>query len=324
MSHKILISAPYMQGVLERFIPLLEGHDLEVLVPPVDERLGEEELLAHIDGVSGVICGDDAFTRRVLEQANDLAIISKWGTGIDSIDQDAARDLGIQVSNTPDAFTNAVADSVLGYMLAFCRQIPWMDRDVKAGTWSKRPGFALHEATVGIIGVGNIGSAVARRAAAFGATILGNDITSISSDLRASIGLEAVDKHTLLERSKFVSLNCDLNPTGRKIIGAKELERMRKDAVLINTARGPLVDEPALVEALESGQIAGAALDVFEQEPLPKDHPLRSMDNVLLAAHNANASPAAWEAVHENTIRNLLYGLGIEANESLFVKVQGT
>jgi len=200
----------------------------------------------------------------------------------------------------------------MGYLLAFARRQPWMDREMKAGKWQKLPGRALHECTLGIIGVGNIGKAVARRARAFGMTILGNDIVEIDHVFLAETGVEMTSLDDLLSRSDFVSLNCDLNPTSRHLINARTLSLMRPTAVLINTARGPIVDEPALVEALQSGIIAGAALDVFEAEPLPLDSPLLTMDNVLLAPHNANSSPAAWERVHWNTIKNLVEGLGLE------------
>jgi D-3-phosphoglycerate dehydrogenase len=141
--------------------------------------------------------------------------------------------------------------------------------------------------------------------------LLGNDIVTIDPAFTAKHGVRMTMLDDLLARSDFVSLNCDLNPTSRHIIDAQALALMKPAAVLINAARGPLVGEPALVEALQAGRLAGAALDVFEEEPLPPDSPLRAMDNVMLAPHNANSSPAAWERVHENTIRNLLDGLGI-------------
>jgi len=130
-------------------------------------------------------------------------------------------------------------------------------------------------------------------------------------------GLLPVDLGTLLERSDFVTLHCDLNATSRHLIGAAELVRMRPSAVLVNTSRGPVVDEEALVAALQAGRIAGAALDVFEHEPLPLDSPLRRMDNVLLAAHDSNSSPRAWEAVHRSTLRNLLEGLGVSGADPI-------
>ncbi len=303
---KILFSAPYMQPYLERFRPRLEAEGCELIVPPVTERLGEEELLQLVGDIDGAICGDDRFTERVLRAAPRLKVISKWGTGIDSIDREAAARLGIAVRNTPNAFTEAVADSVFAYMLCFARRTPWMDRAMKAGVWQKIPGFALHECTLGVIGVGNIGKAVLRRAKAFGMRLLGNDIVPIDAAFIAEVGMQMVDKETLLREADFVSLNCDLNPTSYHLMGDAQFALMKPTAYLINTSRGPVVDEQALIRALREGRIAGAGLDVFEEEPLPPDSPLRQFDNVLLAPHNANSSPEAWERVHENTIRNLL------------------
>ncbi|WP_322507735.1 phosphoglycerate dehydrogenase [Anaerolinea sp.] len=308
----VLLSAPYMIPVVDRFRPVFAHYGLELIIPPVRERLEEAELLEYAGQFDGAICGDDRFTARVIERCLPrLKVISKWGTGIDSIDRQAAQRLGVQVRNTPNAFTLPVSDSVMGYILAFARQIPWMDRAVKSGVWAKLPGYSLSERTLGVVGVGNIGKAVIRRARAFGMKILGNDIVPIAPDFILENGVEMTSLHDLLERSDFVSLNADLNPTSYHLINAETLAHMKPTAVLINTARGPLVDEPALIRALEEKRIAGAALDVFEIEPLPEDSPLRRMENVLLAAHNSNSSPAAWERVHWNTIRNLLDGLGI-------------
>ncbi|HPO58496.1 MAG TPA: NAD(P)-dependent oxidoreductase, partial [Anaerolineaceae bacterium] len=260
----------------------------------------------------GAICGDDRFTERVQQACLPrLKVISKWGTGVDSIDREAAARLGIQVRNTPNAFTLPVSDSVMGYILAFARRQPWMDREMKAGKWEKIPGFSLSEATLGVIGVGNVGKAVLRRARTFGMRLLGNDIQPIAPDFVLENGVEMTTLEDLLQRADFVSLNADLNPTSYHIINERTLALMRPNAVLINTARGPLVDEAALIAALEAGRIGGAALDVFEVEPLPLTSPLLRMDNVMLAPHNSNSSPAAWERVHLSTIRNLLEGLGI-------------
>lgn len=314
----ILVSAPYMIPELDRFRPVLARYGLEAIVAPVIERLSEEELLAYAGQFDGAICGDDAFTRRVLEACTPrLNVISKWGTGIDSIDRDAARDLGVEICNTPNAFTLPVADSVLGYMLAFARRLPWMDTAIKAGRWEKQLSRSLSECTLGVVGVGNIGKAVLRRAKAFGMKLLGNDIVEIPPDFLAEFGVEMTSLADLLARADFVSLNCDLNPSSLGLMNRETLAQMKPSGVLINTARGPIVREAALVEALQNGALAGAALDVYEREPLPPDSPLRAMDNVLLAAHNANASPAAWERVHWNTLKNLLQGLGIQVQGDL-------
>ena len=302
-----------MLPFLDRFRPVLERHGLDLITPEVRERLEEDEILKFAGQFDGTICGDDRYTARVLEACLPrLKVISKWGTGIDSIDSAAAYRLGIQVCRTPNAFTLPVTDTVFGYMLAFARRHPWMDREMKSGKWEKIPGKALHECTLGIIGVGTIGKVVALRARAFGMTVLGNDIVDIDHVFIAESGIQMINLDTLLKNSDFVSVNCDLNPTSHHLITTRTLNLMRPNAVLINTARGPIVDETALVAALQAGTIAGAALDVFEIEPLPAGSPLMKMDNVMLAPHNANSSPTAWERVHWNTIYNLLTGLGID------------
>jgi D-3-phosphoglycerate dehydrogenase len=240
-----------------------------------------------------------------------LKVISKWGTGVDSIDAAAAARLEIKVGRTPNAFTLPVADTVLGYILAFARRLPWMDRAMRAGVWEKLPSRALSECTLGVVGVGNCGKAVLRRARAFGMKLLGNDIIPIAPDFTLENSVEMTSLEDLLAHADFVSLNCDLNPTSYHLINSRTLTLMQPTAILINAARGPVVDEPALIEALQTGTIFGAGLDVYETEPLPTDSLLLQMDNVLLAPHNANSSPAAWERVHRNTIRNLLEGLKI-------------
>jgi len=243
-----------------------------------------------------------------------LKVISKWGTGIDSIDAEACSRYGIKLGRTLNAFTTPVADSVLGYMLAFARRQPWMDREMKSGKWEKIPGLALSECTLGVIGVGNIGKAVTRRARAFGMKVFGNDIVQIDHVFVSETGIEMTSLEALLTNSDFVSVNCDLNPTSHHLMNSDTFALMKPTAVLINTARGPLVEEKALIEALQAKHLAGAALDVFEYEPLPLESPLLKMDNVMLAPHNSNSSPTAWERVHWNTIRNLMDGLGIDSS----------
>lgn len=314
MSFTVLLSAPYMLPTLGRFKPVFDYYGIELIIADVHERLSEEEILAYAGQFDGVICGDDRFTERVQRACLPrLKVISKWGTGIDSIDKAAADRLGIMVCRTPNAFTLPVADSVIGYILAYARRLPWMDAAMKQGTWEKLPGRSLSECTLGVVGVGNVGKAVLRRARPFGMRLLGNDIVPIAPDFVLENNVEMTGLRDLLERSDFVSVNCDLNPTSYHLMNAERLGWMKPDAVLINTARGPIVEEPALIAALQSEKIGGAALDVFEVEPLPLDSPLLRMDNVMLAAHNSNASPSAWERVHWNTIRNLLEGLGLDA-----------
>ena len=308
----VLVSAPYIIPIIDRFQHVFEEHLLKLIIADVHERLSEEQVLAYAGQFDGTLCGDDQYSARVLEACTPrLKVISKWGTGIDSIDQQTARRLGIKVHRTPNAFTLPVADTVLGYILAFARQHPWMDSDMKAGKWEKISGRSLSECRLGVVGIGNIGKAVIRLGRAFGMQALGNDIIEIDPDFVLDNGVGMTSLDDLLRRSDFVSLNCDLNPTSYRLINALSMRLMKPTAVIINTSRGTIIDEQALIEALQSGTISGAALDVFEEEPLPLESPLRQMETVILAPHNANSSPAAWERVHWNTIRNLLDGLGI-------------
>jgi D-3-phosphoglycerate dehydrogenase len=307
-----------MLPVIERFQPIFDELGVELVLAEVEERLSEDELLAYAGSIDGVICGDDRFTEKVLKAAAPrLQVISKWGAGIDSIDGEAAKELVIQVLNSPGAFTDPVADSVLGYILAFARSQPWMNRQMKDGEWEKIPGRALSECTLGVVGVGKIGKAVLKRARAFGMELLGNDIVEIDSGFIAEVGVQMMGFDDLLKQADFISINCDLNPTSRGLIDRGAFRLMQPHAVLINTARGPIVVEEALIEALRDKSIAGAALDVFKEEPLPEESPLRAMASVLLAPHNANSSPGAWERVHLNTLRNLITGLGLSIPTSL-------
>ena len=311
-NYKVLLSAPYMLPFIARFQPVFEHYSCELVIPEVNERMEADEILAYAGQFDGTICGDDRYTPEVILQcAPRLKVISKWGTGIDSIDKEAAEALGMQVFRTTNAFTVPVSDSVMGYMLAFARRQPWMDDEVKSGKWTKIPGRALSECTLGVIGVGYIGKAVLRKAHAFGMKLLATDIVEVPSDFLQQVPVEMVEMHELLAQADFISVNCDLNPTSRHLLNPSAFALMKPSAVVINTARGPIVDETALIKALKSGHIAGAAMDVFEVEPLPEDSPLRAMENVMLAPHNSNSSPEAWEKVHWNTIRNLLVGLGI-------------
>lgn len=311
MTWRVLVSAPYFLPVIEDFNEHLKTKGVELVAARVEERLSEEELLKVIGDIDGIICGDDRITERVLDAAPRLKVISKWGTGIDSIDSEAAGQRGIFVYRTPNAFSEPVADTVLGYMLTFARKLSWMDRDIRAGRWEKPNLVSLRECVLGVIGVGDCGKAVVRRAKAFGMRIVGNDIVKMPEDFIVETGIEMMSLEELLTIADFVSLNPDLNSTSLHLIGKKQLALMKPIAYLINASRGPIIDEPELIKALQEQQLAGAALDVFEEEPLPTDSPLRQLDNCLLAPHNANSSPIAWTRVHENTVNNLLEGLGV-------------
>lgn len=312
----VLISAPYMMPFMHRFTPILESFGLKVIIPTVNERLEAEDILRYAGKFEGTICGDDRYTAAVIEACSpQLKVLSKWGTGIDSLDQEAAERFGVKIYRTPNAFTVPVSESVMGSMLCFARNLPWMDKAMKAGEWKKIPGHTLSESVLGVIGVGNIGKAVIRRARPFGMKILGNDIVPIEPDFIIEQGVEMTSLVDLLSRADYISLNTSLTPSAYHLINADTLRHVKKNAVLINASRGPVVHEEALIAALQEGRLRGAALDVFEEEPLPKDSPLMEMDNVMLSPHNTNSSPFFWERIHWNSIRNLLLGLDIPVGD---------
>jgi len=301
---RVLVTAPRACLEIQRYRDELGAAGCQVDMIESPERLDEAGLLPVIGGYDAIVCGDDSLTAEVLATARRLRVIAKWGTGIDSIDVEAARRLGIAVCNTPGAFSEPVADSVIGYIALFARQLDRMTDGMRAGAWHRVPLRALNECTLGIVGLGDIGSAVARRAAAAGMRILACDVRPITSANASVVPLEQ-----LLVESDFVTLHADLRPYNRHLINAARLALMKPTAVLINTARGPLVDEGALIDALEQKRLGGAALDVFEQEPLPANSRLRCLTNVCLAPHNSNSSRAAAERVHASTIRSVLLAL---------------
>jgi len=228
---------------------------------------------------------------------------------VDAIDLDAAKRLGIRVSNTPNVFADEVADVVMGYLILLTRQLHKLDQSVHSGGWTKIRGTSLSGKTVGVIGIGSIGQAVVRRAQVAGMSSMGYDVAPVPNSFVQETGLLVVDLKELLQNSDFISLNCNLTPENRHMLGPNEFAFMKTGVYIINTARGALIDEAALVQALREGSGAGAALDVFEQEPLPLDSPLRQFDNCIFGTHNSSNTMEAVMRVNEITIRNLLDGL---------------
>ena len=247
----------------------------------------------------------------MLEHATRLRIVSKWGVGVDNIDLEAAAELGIRVTNTPGTFGDEVADVVIGYLVLLARQLHRTDAGTRAGHWPKIQGFSLAGRTLGIVGLGSIGQAVARRAVAMGMTVLGSDVSDAQADRARSLGVEVVALDDLQRRSDIVTLCCPLTADNRHLFDAAAFARMKPGSYLINTARGPLVDEEAIIDALQAGHLAGAALDVFEEEPLPASSPLRGLDSVILGAHNASNTSDAVLRVNEIAMVNLLDGLAV-------------
>jgi D-3-phosphoglycerate dehydrogenase len=236
-------------------------------------------------------------TREVIEASGRLRAVARAGVGLDNVDLEAAKERGVEVLNSPEAPSNAVAELVLGLMLSLARRIPLGDASMKRGEWIKRrlTGFELEGKTLGIVGFGRIGYNLARKAKAMGMRVVTDANIEKLMRFTEETGAESVPMEDLLRESDFVSIHVPLRPQTRHMIGARELETMKDGAYLINTARGGVVDEDALREALVRGKIAGAALDVFEIEP-PEDTSLTGVEKLIALPHIGAATVEAQAA----------------------------
>jgi D-3-phosphoglycerate dehydrogenase len=279
----------------------------EIVDNPFRRPLKEEELIPLLKDVDGIVAGLDEYSRRAILSTNKLKVISRYGVGVDNIDLEAAKERGILVVNTPEVNTQAVADMTFGLILAVCRKIPRAHFSTQKGNWGRLIGRGVYKKSLGIIGLGRIGKAVAERAKGFSMEILAYDVKKdeISSD---AIGIHFLPLDELLAQSDFITLHCVLNPGSKGIIGARELSLMKKTAYLINTARGGLIDEKALYDALRDGIIEGAALDVFQDEP-PFNSPLLTLENILTTPHIGSYTHEALLDMGLIAVDNLIQNL---------------
>jgi glyoxylate reductase len=296
---RVFVTRHLPGNALER---LAAAHDVEVwpdrLPPPRAELLARAP---ELDGLLSLLT--DPVDAELIAAAPRLRAISNYAVGVDNVDVEAATARGIPVGNTPDVLTEATADLALALMLGIARRLSEGEAFVRAGEWKTwEPGLLLghdlHGATVGIIGYGRIGQAVGRRLQGFGCELL---------TANRSEGLD-----DLLDRSDFVTIHCPLTPATRGLIGEAALRRMKPTAYLVNTARGPIVDTAALARALHEGELAGAALDVTDPEPLPAGHPLLDAPNLLVVPHVGSATVATRERMADMAVDNLLAGLAGE------------
>ncbi|MEH3138885.1 MAG: phosphoglycerate dehydrogenase [Mycobacterium kyogaense] len=282
----VLVTCRQMQVELPRHRDRIESLGYEVVAPELGKRqqFSAAELLEYRDRLVGIIAGDDELNREFFEGAGKLKTVIRWGIGMDSVDQQAASARRVIVRNTPGVFGCEVADSAFGYILNLARGHIEVDRSVRRGEWPKREGITLAGATLGIVGFGAIGREIAKRGAGFGMDVVAYD-PFLEGDVAGARGVSLED---LLSTSRFVVLACPLTPDTFHLLDAARLSLMRRNAYLVNVARGPVVLEADLIAALKDERLAGAALDVFETEPLPLDSELRSFPNVILGAHNAS------------------------------------
>ncbi len=303
---KVLVSNIMMLNEQDRFDAILRDRGITPIWPEVNQFMDEAQCLAFAGEVDGWLAGDDKITETVLKAfLPRLKVISKWGTGIDSIDLKAAKDLGVPVCNSPGAFRDAVSEYAIGLLLAATRRLARTDRMIRQGEWPKGRFPGMTGKTMGVIGYGAIGQGVGQRARGLGMEVIANDPFMAETLDVAPDGAALVTFEALLEHADVICLCCNQTAENYHLISADTLARARDGVILCNVARGGLVDEAALIAALKSGKVAAAALDVFEVEPLPTDHPLLSFENVAVSSHNANSTVQAIEYVHENTLNNL-------------------
>jgi glyoxylate reductase len=287
---------------------------LEIEVWPGELPPPREVLLDKAADLDGLLCLlTDRVDAELLDRAPRLRVVSQMAVGYDNIDVAACTARGIRVGNTPGVLAETTADLAFALLMAAARRIPESERFLRAGQWQtwspmELTGPDIHHATLGIVGLGRIGYEMARRARGFDMRVLYTNRTPNEAAER-DFGAVRVDLGTLLAESDFVSLHTPLTPETRRLIGAAELARMKPSAVLVNTARGPVVDQRALYEALRDRRIAAAGIDVFETEPLPMDDPLLTLDNAVLVPHIGSASIATRTKMAVLAARNLVAGL---------------
>lgn len=299
---KIAITTSSFAKFSDEPLRLLQARNIEYVLNATGRALTEDEAIEQLQGCVGVAAGTEPLTRRVMDALPALKVISRCGTGMDSVDSAAAAEKGIAVRNTPDGPTQAVAELTLGYALDLLRQVSRMDREVRAGVWKKRMGNLLDGKKVGIVGFGRIGRAVARLFTAFGAEVAFAD--PYAEDTHA----KKMELDALLSWANIITLHCPKPQNGEVLLDARRLGLLQAGAWIINAARGGLIDEVALHDLLASGRLAGAALDVFGKEPY--DGPLTKLDNVILTPHIGSYAMEARIRMEVDTIKNLIEALG--------------
>jgi phosphoglycerate dehydrogenase-like enzyme len=308
MSWHVLVTARAFWFSGDQARAALEQAGCTIAHSPNAGPVPEDELIALLSDCDAVIASSDPYTARLFRECPKLKVVSRCGVGYDSVDVNSATEAGVIVTTTPGAMTDAVADYTWGLILALARKIPAGDALMHTGGWGEYPGVLVCGKTLGLVGLGAIGRGVARRASGFDMKILAYDPAwTVVSELPPGMPpIEFTSLDEVLARSDFVSLHAPNTPETRKMFNSARFAQMKRTAYFINTARGALVDESALVEALKSATIAGAAVDVYTAEPCPPDDPLRSAPNCVLTPHNAFNAMESAEAMSNLSAENIL------------------
>jgi D-3-phosphoglycerate dehydrogenase len=302
---KILVTpASFKAGAAGQTMERLKSFADTLVFNPLGKPFSEDELISMLRGCEGCIAGLDPFSKRVIENTSGLKVISRYGTGVDNVDIAAARAKGIPVCKTPGVNSQAVAELAIALLLCLARQVTMLDRKTREGEWIRSSGIELHKKTLGILGLGAVGKRTARIAAGFSMRVLAYD-PNIDAGYAKDNGVETVDFDTLLGESDFISLHLPLNAETRRIISADAMRKMKRGAIIINTARGGLIDEEAACEFIKSGHLDGLGLDVYETEP-PQNSPLFGLEKVVFTPHTAAHTFEAISAMAALSVQNLI------------------
>ena len=309
---KVIVTCPPMLGMIEEFRPLFTARGVELTAAKVVQTLSEVELCQLLPQFDGWIIGDDPATRRVFSagKAGQLKAAVKWGIGVDNVDFAACKDMGLPITNCPNMFGGEVADVAMSYLGALARETFVIDRGVRNGLWPKPRGISLAGRTLGLVGLGDIGRNLARRALAADMNIVAYD-PFFQGELAP--GVQHPTWPERIGEADFLAFTCALTSANRHMLNAATLAQTKTGVRIVNVARGPLIDEPALVAALQAGHVHSAALDVFEVEPLPADSPLRDMPQTIFGSHNGSNSADAVRRCSHLAIDTLLGYLQVPA-----------
>jgi len=302
---RVVVTCPPMLGMIEEFRPLFTARGVELTAAKVVQVLSEDELCALLPQFDGWIIGDDPATRRVFSaaKAGRLKAAVKWGIGVDNVDFAACKDLGIPITNCPNMFGGEVADVAMSYLGALARETFVIDRGVRNGHWPKPRGISLAGRTLGLVGLGDIGRHLARRALAADMKVVAYD-PFFNGEVAP--GVERAAWPGRIAEADFLAFTCALTAANRHMLNADTLAMAKPGVRIVNVARGPLIDEASLVAALQAGHVHSAALDVFEVEPLPADSPLRNLPQTIFGSHNGSNSEDAVRRCSHLAIDTLL------------------
>ena len=311
MNYRVLVTCPPMLGLINEFRHLFTEKSIDLHCPLVKQTLSVEELKELLPQFDGWIIGDDPANAEVFKAGHQgkLKAAVKWGVGVDNVDFKAAKELGIPITNTPRMFGGEVADVAVGYVIGLARQTFWIDREVRKGNWIKPSGTSLAGKTVALVGFGDIGRNTAKRLVAFDLKVIAYDPYFQAQDNLSQV--ESSIWPNRLEEADFIVLTCALTADNYHLLNADIFAKVKPAVKIVNVARGLLIDESALIDALSSGQVHSAALDVFEIEPLPLDSPLRSFEQCIFGSHNGSNTVDAVRRASHQAIALLFDFLGV-------------